>query len=323
MPTKRKKNTANKLPSKKSFKNKKKRSSKKDSDLFIIFSAVKYLFLGVYYFFKYLGIGVFWLGKGIFIFCKYLIKKINKFIYYFKKKESISDDNSNKNKGSLKTNDKSQIENYDSFSVVEKIDGSYSKFEDFILTNKSTIGLIIGARGTGKSTVGMRILENIHAITKRKCFAMGFKAGELPRFIKSIGGISELENDGIILIDEGGILFNARNSMDNANKLLSELLLIARHKDLSVIFITQNSSNLEVNVIRQADYLILKPSSLLQKDFERKKIQKLYNEVSDKFKKYEDMTGITYIYSNKFVGFITNTIPSFWNENLSKSFSGK
>ena len=101
----------------------------------------------------------------------------------------------------------------------------------------------------------------------------------------------------------------------------SKILLIARHKDLSVMFISQNSSNLEINAIRQADYLLLKPSSLLQKDFERKKIKQIYEEAQENFEDLKGTEGLTYVYADKFRGFVTNKLPSFWSEKVSKGYS--
>ena len=108
--------------------------------------------------------------------------------------------------------------------------------------------------------------------------------------------------------------------MSDANKLLSEILLIARHKDLSVLFISQNSSNIDINAIRQADYLILKPSSLLQQDFERKKIKDIYQKVNAHFEELKGDIGLSYIYSDKFQGFTSNTLPSFWSNKVSKGY---
>ncbi len=118
-------------------------------------------------------------------------------------------------------------------------------------------------------------------------------------------------------------MFSSRSSMSTANKLLSTLLLIARHKDLSVLFISQNSSNLEINAIRQADFLILKPSSLLQKDFERKTIKDIYEEAEAHFQEFKNHQGLAYIYSDKYKGFITNPLPTFWSQKTSKAFSGR
>ena len=108
--------------------------------------------------------------------------------------------------------------------------------------------------------------------------------------------------------------------MSAANQFLSDLILIARHKNLTILFISQNSSNLEVNILRQADFLVLKPSSLLQKEFERKIIQKMYEDTSAKFEKHKKVKGLTYIFSGDFKGFVANPLPSFWGQSISKSF---
>ena len=166
----------------------------------------------------------------------------------------------------------------------------------------------------------MRLLENFKAKTDKQIYALGFKDESLPDWIKAIGNIEEIKNNSVILIDEGGVEFSSRKAMSGANTFLSELLLIARHKDLSVIFITQNSSNLEINAIRQADYLVMKPSSLLQKDFERKKIKDVYSQVDKDFEELND-PGLTYIYANNYLGFVSNSLPSFWSDKVSKGYS--
>ena len=112
--------------------------------------------------------------------------------------------------------------------------------------------------------------------------------------------------------------------MSNANKILSEFLLIARHKDLSILFISQNSANLEINAIRQADYLMLRSSSLLQKDFERKKIKEVYIEAEKNFPDFSVLQNrLTYIYSDLFKGYIQNELPTFWSEKTSTSFKNR
>ena len=209
---------------------------------------------------------------------------------------------------------------YQNFKVVHTKEGDYLEWENHVHKSDSKIGVILGARGTGKTAFGMKFLENAHAKTKKKCYAIGFNPDEMPSWIKTIEKIEELGNNSMVLIDEGGILFNSRDSMSNANKLLSDLILVARHKNLTIFFISQNSSNLDVNILRQADFLVLKQSSLLQKNFERKIIQKIYDSSEDLFNQFKDEKGITHIYSDKFNGFVTNPLPSFWSVSISKSF---
>ncbi|MEK6954717.1 MAG: zonular occludens toxin domain-containing protein [Candidatus Micrarchaeota archaeon] len=209
------------------------------------------------------------------------------------------------------------------FVVLETASGNFADFENYLLSSKSSIGIVLGARGSGKSALGMRILENVHAKKGRKVAAMGFQKESIPNWIASVEKLEEIPNGSFVLVDEGGIIFSARESLSDANKILSELLLISRHKDLSVLFISQNSSNLDINALRQADYLLLRKSSLLQKDFERKKIQEVYTEAKPLFDKFgSERQKITYIYSDDFRGIISNPLPSFWSEKASKGFSG-
>ncbi|MBD3259431.1 hypothetical protein GF371_02255 [Candidatus Woesearchaeota archaeon] len=210
--------------------------------------------------------------------------------------------------------------NYSALTEIKKIKGNVSKFESELLGKESVIGIIIGARGSGKSAIGMKLLENFRTKTNKNVYAMGFRKEDLPGWISVVENINQIKNDSVVLIDEGGIVFSSRKSMSTANQLLSDLLMIARHKNLSVLFITQNSSNLEVNVLRQADFLVMKPSSLLQKDFERKIIKNIYEKVADDFEEHSDDKGLTYIHSSKFQGFVSNELPSFWSQKVSKAF---
>ncbi|MFH1326862.1 MAG: zonular occludens toxin domain-containing protein [archaeon] len=258
----------------------------------------------------------FWkyLGKVLFFIIKipyYLIKGIIKIIEKISKK---SKEDKVKKKREL------IMAKYAPFKIIETLEGDYKNWFEKTIESDSRIGIILGARGSGKTAFGVKLLENIYSKHKEKCFAIGFKSEEFPSWIKVVSNISELENDSWVLIDEGGILFSSRSSMSNANKMLSQLILIARHKNINILFISQNSSNLEVNILRQADFLVLKKSSLLQKEFERKIIQKIYSEIQTKFEKYDENKGITYLYSGNFKGFVSNPLPSFWKEGISKSF---
>lgn len=255
-----------------------------------------------------------YLGKGLWFIIKipyYLIKGIIKLIEKMSKKSKETQ---------IKKKRQAIQAKYIPFKILETLEGDYKKWFEKTIESDSQIGIILGARGSGKTAFGIKLLENIYFKHKEKCFAIGFKPESFPSWIKIVSNISELENDSWVLIDEGGILFNSRSSMSNANKLLSQLILIARHKNINILFISQNSSNLEINILRQADFLALKKSSLLQKEFERKIIQKIYTESKEKFEKYEQDKGLTYLYSGNFKGFVSNPLPSFWKETISKSF---
>jgi hypothetical protein len=258
-------------------------------------------------FFKYL-----WKTIWTIIKIPYYIVKI--IIKIFKKAEKQSEQHK------IKKQRESRKATYQQFKLIQTDSGKYKEYEKYLLSNKSKIGIILGARGTGKTAIGIKILENIYAKSTSKLYAIGFKEEDMPSWIETINSIEQIKNNSVVLIDEGGVLFSSRKAMTNPNKMLSDLILIARHKNLSILFISQNSSNLDVNILRQADHLILKPTSLLQEDFERKKIKEIYEEAKEDFKKHENEKGLTYIYSEIFRGFISNPLPSFWSMNISKSF---
>lgn len=249
--------------------------------------------------------------KGLYLLIKWIYQKSKK------TRENIKEE---KVKKIIKEKREEMVPIYHEFKILKEEKGKFSDWEKKIHDSDSKIGIILGARGSGKSAFGIKFLENIRAKKNKKCYAMGFKESEMPSWIKVVENINELENDAFVLIDEGGILFSSRSSMSNANKMLGDLILISRHKDLKILFISQNSSNLDVNILRQSDFLVLKPSSLLQKDFERKIIQKLYEKTEGDFEKFKDDKGLTHIYSSGFSGFVSNPLPSFWGEKLSKSF---
>lgn len=280
-------------------KNKIKNRNRKNKNLF--FTLLNY----IAYLLNYLSVGIYFILKYIII----AFYRVGKLIYFGLK--SIFNKRERKNKPFIKRKKGTGIK------ILDTKKGDFNKFWNKFKSSDSMIGLIIGARGSGKSAIALTIAEDFKE-SQKKIYSMGFT--NLPRWIKNIDDIKELKNDSIIVIDESGILFSSRESMSNANKLLSELLFIARHKNISILFISQNSSNLEVNTLRQADFIILKKSSLLQENFERKIIAKIYQEHQDGFKKYKDFKGLALFYSDDFEGFINNDLPSFWSEDVSKSF---
>lgn len=207
------------------------------------------------------------------------------------------------------------------YTVKKKITGDFDELiESF--RDKSLIMLIIGKRGGGKTALGMSFVE-LGKIFNKKIYAVGFEDSKVPSWVKKSGNVEEVPNSSLVLIDEAGIAYSSRSSMKKSNKELSNLLSIARHKNLSLIFVTQNSAMLDLNVLRLADVLLFKEPSLLQLRFERKALQDMFSKVSKNFKTLKDKRTYFYVISDEFEGLVVNRLPGFWNESISKSFSKK
>ena len=207
------------------------------------------------------------------------------------------------------------------FKVNQLVNGNFEKFMKQF-RDHSLIMLIIGRRGAGKTALGMKFVETA-AILNKNIFVIGFNNSKIPYWVQNVNDISEIPNNSLVLIDEAGISFSSRSSMKKSNKDLADLLAIARHKNLSLIFITQNSAMLDLNVLRLCDILLFKEPSLLQTRFERKALQDMFGKVGDSFSKIEEKKAHSYIISDDFEGLIKSGLPEFWNESISKSFRKK
>ncbi len=203
--------------------------------------------------------------------------------------------------------------------VEKEILGSYPTFKER-LQNDSKIVLIFGKRGSGKSALGLRLMENIHAQTNRQCYVMGIRPEVLPIWIQTVTDIEHTNTGGVILVDESVLSFNARESMKETNKELSKILAIARHRGLTLLFITQNTGMIDKNILKLTDSLMIKEGSLLQQEMERPEIKKFYTKSKELLEGVSDSKlQYTYLIDADFEGLLKHSLPSFWTESISKN----
>ncbi len=208
---------------------------------------------------------------------------------------------------------------FEAFGVPKVIKGEYKKFDEKIM-NDSLIVLIFGKRGSGKSSLGFKCLENISSKTGRKCFALGVSPSKLPSWIGSVRNVENAPEGAIVLIDEGAISFGARDSMSAKNKELTKVMAVARHKDLSLIFVTQNTGFIDKNILALTDTLMIKEGSLLQIEMERPEVRKFYEKSEEQLKHMKgNKKKFVYVMDSDFEGIISYNLPSFWSDKLSKN----
>ena len=165
-------------------------------------------------------------------------------------------------------------------------------------------------------------MENIKAKTNRNCYTLGINEKLLPNWIETISNVEEASQNSIIVVDEGAVSFSSRSSMTEANRELSKLMAIARHKNLTLIFITQNTGMIDKNVLKLADSLMIKEGSLLQLEMERLEIKKFYMKAKEYIEKAkDDKIKYFYLIDSDFEGLLKHSLPSFWSNELSKNKS--
>jgi len=208
---------------------------------------------------------------------------------------------------------------YIPFEAVKTEKGSYEEFLGK-LKNSSLVMLIVGKRGSGKTSLGMKLLEFFHKERKRKCYTLGYESTRLPFWLKKADSLEKIPNNSIALFDEGAVLFSSRDSMKNINKELGKIMAIARHKNLTLVLITQNSAMIDLNVLRLADTLLLKEPSLLQSKFERKALRDIYETVKPEFSELKEKKSHFYVWDDDFQGLVKYSLPAFWSDKISTSF---
>ena len=285
-----------------------------------------------YIIFKYIGLGIYFAFVGI----GYVLHKIATKIRPPKVPEAVQAEAKERKKpADTKKQVKNEISDdktedpeleqvhlsqYDELTPTSTVAGDYEDFMNSYLT-KSQIALIFGKRGSGKSTLGFRVMENINAKLNRPCYVLGVKQSLLPSWIKEVSSVDEVANKGVVLVDEGAITFSARQSMKKDNVELGKLLAIARHKDITVLFITQNTGMIDKNVLNLTDIIIAKEGSLLQKKMERTGTKEFVEKADRALKMLpkEKRIAHAYVFSDDFEGVCNISLPSFWSERVSKS----
>ena len=143
-----------------------------------------------------------------------------------------------------------------------------------IAKNSLIIG-IFGIRGSGKTSKGYNIIDICHA-GGRPTFILKFpreKENLLPTYIKIIDRIEDAPKRACILIDEASLVYYSKESMSQASKILSKMMITARHRDQSLIFTTVTAASIDVNIIRLLDIIFYCKPSKFTEMFEREKLK--------------------------------------------------
>lgn len=187
--------------------------------------------------------------------------------------------------------------------------------------------LILGKRGSGKSATAYHLLELFRYSSQP--YVVGVPASKrhlLPEWIGIASSLEEVPSGAIAIIDEAYIRYHARNSSAQESLAMSKELNLSRQKEQTLIFVTQESRQIDKNIASSANVIIFKDMGMLQLEFERPELSKLAVKAKDAFATVTgDKHRWNYLYSpdTDFTGLIENNLPSFWKPSLSRIFSGE
>jgi len=239
----------------------------------------------------------------------------------FAKAKKLKKEREEKEQESLKIN--TGFEHIEIYNELKEEYSNLGNSKDFWnkFYNKSNIILISGMRGAGKTALAFRLAENMrHINPERQIYAMGFDQ-KLPNWVHHSDNIKKVPIGSLVLWDEAGISLNQHSTFNTLTRDTNKLLLIARHRKLSLIFISQNMANLSIGVVRMGDTYLLLKDSLVQQYTDRSFIKKIYQELRESDRGFDyKKNGQVYIFDDLYKGMTTFSLPSFWSDDISEAY---
>jgi len=203
--------------------------------------------------------------------------------------------------------------------------------------------LIMGHTGQGKSALLYSIAEVMHIMYGLDVYFIWPDPNRpvsstirraLPKWIKIIepkgdnvsAVLDEVPNNAIVIIDEAFIAFGARTSMkDPLRPLLQKAIELKRHKNISLLFVSQRARNIDVSVLNGLDLLMIKRPQEMQVRTDRSEVREYLQEALAKFKALPTTDPRPFVYV---VDLRTGKkvmkkfgLASFWSEEISHMFA--
>jgi len=190
---------------------------------------------------------------------------------------------------------------------------------------QGSVTLILGKPGSGKSALGYYLLERLHYQTP--CYVVGLPKTthqHLPPWLGVVNRLEEAALDAALLVDEGALQFSARMSASEKNRRLLEAISLARQRNQIIIFVSQEASYIDINIIRGLSTLIVKEPAPLQAALERAELKEFIQKAQGKFEKIEgDRRGWAYVAFSPcaYQGMLQVRKPDFFSDALSKCYA--
>jgi len=188
-----------------------------------------------------------------------------------------------------------------------------------------SVGMVLGKRGSGKSSTGARIGELMQAAYGIPFYWLGIPEDArelLPSWVRIVDSLEQCPNNCFILVDEGGLNFLSLKFADKRNIYLRQQLMLCRQKNWIVVFCVQSSRDIDESIIRQSNWTILKEPGLNAASSERREVRDQAIKASQFFKQIpkEERVRLAYVFDENFEGIIRCSLPSFWSEELSNVY---
>ncbi len=194
--------------------------------------------------------------------------------------------------------------------------------------------IITGHRGQGKSALAWWLADYMREKTNKSVAALGvpklaqklfpkrgFGRGGI-KFVDKLEQVSKLK-PSIVICDEAAFLAGARDGMSKNNKDWLKLIAICRHKDHLLVFVHQQSRQLDVQIMIDSDLVLMKRPTQLHLRGARSEFAPELKEAYEKFSRMRSDTrkkvyAVDYHYGKR--AMLNAEMPSWWSEKISRAY---
>ena len=186
--------------------------------------------------------------------------------------------------------------------------------------------LIAGKRGSGKTALAYSLAELCrYRIPPYIVGAPDAVHAQLPEWIGRVSSVEDVPIKAMAIFDEAHSQFHSRNSQAKASKRVSELVNESRHRAQTLMFISQETRQVDRNIASSANVVIFKEPGILQAEFERPELRRIAEKARAEFDGVKgDRRRWSYVWAPDidFAGMVENPEPSFWSNKLSTAYAG-
>ena len=201
---------------------------------------------------------------------------------------------------------------------INKLKEEFKTKSEEDLYKDQTNTLIIGKKGSAKTTLAWSLADKIRRLSNRKIYIFNHPRPEILKNLPfEVVNVNRLEalytiTDGIVLIDEAHEIFNVIDK--KINNKLKILLSRSRQNNTCFIFICHNSYFINRCLFSFIDVRIIKEVNDMHYELERIHIKKLYEDVHVFGKEN------FYIDSDYIKGYNSFIKPVWFSEELSNAY---
>jgi len=186
-----------------------------------------------------------------------------------------------------------------------------------------SVTLILGDVRTGKTTAACSLIDHY----KRQGLQIYMAADKsivrvFPKWFKHTNPRRPAAKpNSVIFVDDAHQYFYARDWKEGHGKLLDFIARARFHIGSSIVYTTQQSRVLDVNLTGMVNTYIFKRPSRLQLKFERKEIRELFEVATKELKTKNFNVKWAYIDSNEYEGLMKIKKPTWYTHAMSVAYS--